>query len=153
MISLFDNRPSREVNAITIINWRDKEHKIGNRTVQIPCDSHPYCAVCNITHITLSSSVCMHVRACECTEVRGVVEIGAETAAQAAWSAQGAAVGLQEGVHAEGTPRTSHWTPQTTTAANWHGLWEGGEGRRTTHRGNEDEERGGRAEKEPGRRM
>lgn len=58
-------------------------------------------------HTTLSlSSVCMRVRGC--TEARGVVEIGAETAAQAAWSAQGAAVRLQEGVHAEGTPRTSH---------------------------------------------
>lgn len=56
------------------------------------------------THHTLV--LCVH--ACECTEACGVVEIGAETAAQAAWSAQGAAVGLQEGVHAEGTPRTSH---------------------------------------------
>ncbi len=93
----------------------------------------------------------MHVHACECTEARGVVEIGAETAAQAAWSAQGAAVGLQEGVHAEGTPRTSHWTPQTTTAANWHGLWEGGEGRRTTHRGNEDEEKGGKGREGAGK--
>lgn len=50
----------------------------------------------------------MRMCECECTEARCVVEIGAETAAQAAWSAQGAAVGLQEGVHAEGAPRTSH---------------------------------------------
>lgn len=38
---------------------------------------------------------------CVCTEACGVVEIGAEAAAQAARPVQGAAVGLQERVHAE----------------------------------------------------
>ena len=39
------------------------------------------------------------------TETCGVVEIGAEAASQAAWSAQVGAVGLEQGVHAEGAPR------------------------------------------------
>lgn len=41
----------------------------------------------------------MYVRVC--TEACCVVEIGAEAAAQAARPVQGAAVGLQERVHAE----------------------------------------------------
>ena len=80
-----------------------------------------------------------------------MVEIGAEAAAKAAWPAQGAAVRLQQRVHAEGAAGRAPRAPQaantppahaaTATAPHWHGLWEregGGGGHTKEERGDEE---------------